>query len=237
MRPYQNWNCGDATCPVRSPEGKRFERVITWSELSLGTIHELISLSRIQRVSGGNSLRGVALLAFMDAFERAKALPFDQAAHERLWVLGEAAANYLEGEERALLSPWIPPFCNSIPEMAFCRVADGWKYYIEKKSGLSYGESRRIQSPVHQLCDKSLNALRNLLVHGSGFLEADDRGGRRYTKFVDYAREAGSHIASNPLLKIPQRIAALNDGDIVMLNSSETVEYIQGIKEMFLALE
>jgi hypothetical protein len=239
MRPYQIWDCGDTSCPIKTAEGKRFERVIVWAEVSLATINRLISTNRIQKVSAANPARGVSLFAFIDAFEIAKAAPYDQSAHERLWLLGEQASSFLDGDEKLLLLPWIPPFSNTIPEMAFCRVADGWKFYAEQRTGLPYGtQSRSRLSPVHQVCDECLNALRNLLVHGSGFLEADEKGKRRLEKFTRLMAEATAHSSSNnPLLRVPDRITALSDGDIVMLNSSEVIDYIQGLKEMFIALE
>jgi hypothetical protein len=238
-RAYQDWSCGDETCPIRTPEGKRFERVIVWAQSSLATINHLISASRIQNVPAKNPMRGMALIAFIEAFEAAKAMPYNQAVHERLWVLGERAAGFLDDEEKVLLTPWIPPFSNTIPEMAFCRVADGWKYYAEKRTGFTYGDKSRAKlEPVHQTCDECVNALRNLLVHGSGFLEADEKGKRRLEKFSRLQTQTAAHSASkNPLLQLPARITALADGDVVMLNSSEVVEYIGGVTEMLVALE
>ena len=182
----------------------------------------------------------MALLAFMEEFEAAKAAPYNQAIHERLWVLGERAAAFLDEAEKILLRPWIPPFSNTIPEMAFCRVADGWKYYVEKRTGQNYGDKSRSKlQPVHQTCDECLNALRNLLVHGSGFLEADEKGRRRMEKFTVLQAQVATHgcESANPLLRIPARITALADGDVVMLNSSEVIEYIGGVIEMLVALE
>ena len=239
-RAYQEWNCSDESCPIRTPEGKRFERVIVWAQGSLATINHLISASKIQNVPAKNHMRVMALFAFMEAFEAAKAAPYSQAAHERLWVLGERAAEFLDDEEKVLLTPWIPPFSNTIPEMAFCRVADGWKYYVEKRTGQNYGDKSRSKlQAVHQTCDECLNVLRNLLVHGSGFLEADEKGRRRIEKFSSLQAQVTVHggASANPLLQVPARITALADGDVVMLNSSEVMEYIGGVIEMLVALE
>ena len=122
--------------------------------------------------------------------------------------------------------------------MAFCRVVDAWKDYVEKRTGFQYGRHRNKLSAEHQCCDDCLNALRNLFVHRTGFLEADSKGNNRYDKFTRLAKESSSHSSStNPILKIPGRVCALNDGDIVMLNILEVYQYIEGLKELLYALE
>jgi hypothetical protein len=174
----------------------------------------------------------------IEALDRARNDPYDQSLHERVWELGEQVVNPLPPEQELILLPWIPAFANTVPEMAFCRVVDAWKDYVEKRTGLKYGQHRNKLSSEHQCCDDCLNALRNLFVHGTGFLEADDRGNRRYDKFTRLAREASAYrLATNAILKIPGRVCALNDGDIVMLNILEVSEYIEGLKELLYSLE
>jgi hypothetical protein len=238
MRPFQPWDCGDASCPIKSVEGKRFERVIVWSLDSLETIRRLIDSTRTQRVPCASADHRNVLAQVIDALEKAMEDPYDQSLHERVWTIGEDAANRLPEEQKLLLLPWIPPFANTIPEMAFCRVVDGWKHYVEIRTGVAYGQHRKKLGPEHQCCDKCLNELRNLLVHGTGYLEADDKGKKRYEKFSRLATEASLHpSATNPILKIPDRVCALNDGDIVMLNVLEVERYIEGLKQLLYSLE
>ena len=58
-------------------------------------------------------------------------------------------------------------------------------------------------------------------------------------KFTVLQAQVATHgcESANPLLRIPARITALADGDVVMLNSSEVIEYIGGVIEMLVALE
>jgi hypothetical protein len=239
MRPFQTWDCGDATCPIKSSEGKRLERVIVWSLESLGTLNRLIKNSTdALSVACVNADHKNTLRELIDALEKAQKNPYDQSLHERVWEIGEDAVNALPTEDKLVLLPWIPPFSNTIPEMAFCRVVDGWKDYVEKHTGVPYGQHRSRLSVVHECCDDCLNSLRNLFVHGTGFLEMDDRGVRRYAKFTRLAKDAASHSSStNPILKIPSRVCAVLDGDIVMLNILEVCQYIEGLKELFFSLE
>jgi hypothetical protein len=238
MRPFQTWDCGDPACPIKSSEGKRLERIIVWSLDSLETIRHLIDFTRTQAISCVNADHRNVLAQFIEALEKALKDPYDQSRHERVWEVGEQAVNSLPAEHKLLLLPWIPPFATTVPEMAFCRVVDGWKDYVEKRTGCQYGQHRHRLSAEHQCCDKCLNALRNLFVHGTGFLEPDSRGNSRYDKFTQLASEASAHSsAPNPILRIPGRVCALNDGDIVMLNILEVCEYIEGLKELLYALE
>ena len=178
------------------------------------------------------------VLDLIATLEAAHKDPYDQALHERVWEVGERLVNLLPEQDKLPLLPWIPPFSNSIPEMAFCRVVDGWKDYVEKRTGFSYGQHRNKLSAEHQCCDDCLNTLRNLFVHGTGFLEIDNNGNRRYDKFNRLAKEAAAHSSSaNAILKIPTRVCALNDGDIVMLNILEVEQYIEGLKQLLFALE
>jgi hypothetical protein len=237
MRPFQTWDCGDASCPIRSAEGKRLERVIVWSLDSLETTRRLIdsTTTRIACVSEGDR---TVLAQLVNALEKAIKDPYDQSLHERVWTIGEDAVNPLPDEQKLFLLPWIPPFANTIPEAVFCRVVDGWKQYVAARTGISYGQHRTKLSDEHQCCDKCLNELRNLLVHGTGYLETNGKGKTRYEKFSRLAREASSHSSSrNPILKIPNRACALNDGDIVMLNVVEVCQYIEGLKELLYSLE
>lgn len=237
MRPFQTWDCGDRSCPIKSPEGKRLERVLVWSQDSLETTRRLIDLTATQRIACISEDNGNALAQLVDALEKAMKDPYDQSLHERAWTIGEDVVNRLPEDQKLPLLPWIPPFANTIPEMAYCRVVDGWKHYVEVRTGASYGHHRNKLSPEHQCCDNCLNQLRNLLVHGTGYLE-DDRGNQRYEKFSRLAREASSYSsATNPILKIPARVCALNDGDIVMLNVLEVCQYIEGLKELLYSLE
>ena len=238
MRPFQTWDCGDASCPIKTSEGKRLERVIVWSLNSLETINQLINSTRVQQISCVSTEHKNVLAELIDALEKALKNPYDQSLHERVWELGEDAAKPLPPQRQLLLSPWIPPFANTIPEMAFCRVVDAWKDYVEKRTGFSYGQHRDRLSVEHQCCDKCLNELRNLFVHSTGFLETDSNGNKRHDKFKRLASEASSHSsATNPILRIPGRVCALNDGDIVMLNILEVCDYIEGLKNLLYALE
>src|SRR6266542_4909449 len=236
MRPFQNWDCGDASCPIKSSEGKRLERVIVWSLDTLETIRLLIDSTRTQIIPCVSDRHRNVLAKLIDALEKALNNPFDQSLHERVWEIGEEAFNSLSAEHKFLLLPWIPPFANTVPEMAFCRVVDGWKDYVEKRTGHPYrtGQHRNKLSAEHQCCDKCLNKLRNLFVHGTGYLETDSKGKKRHEKFRRLAMEAASCTSSsNPILKLPSRVCALSDGDIVMLNFLEVCQYLEGLKELF----
>jgi hypothetical protein len=238
MRPFQTWDCGDTSCPIKTTEGKRLERVIIWTLDSLGTINSLVSSTKLQEVPIVSTTYKNAVIELIAALEAAQKDPFDQSLHERVWELGEQAVNLLPAEHKLVLLPLIPAFANTVPEMAFCRIVDAWKDYVEKRTGLKYGQHRDKLSAENQCCDDCLNKLRNLFVHGTGFLEADHRGRRRYDKFTALATAASSYPSSgNPILRIPKRICALNDGDIVMLNSLEVRDYIDGVTQLLYALE
>jgi hypothetical protein len=238
MRPFQTWDCGDAACPIKTHEGKRLERVIGWTLDSLETINVLVRSTKLRTVPVVGEDLKEAVPKLIEALEKARSDPYDQFLHEQAWKVGEQVFNLLPEEHRLALLPWIPAFANTVPEMAFCRMVDAWKDYVEKRTGLAYGRHHDKLSAEHQCCDKCLNAVRNLFVHGTGFLEGDDRGNRRYDKFTELAQEASSYrSASNRILRIPGRISALNDGDIVMLNILEVSAYIEDLKELLYALE
>src|ERR1700726_3256395 len=51
--------------------------------------------------------------------------------------------------------------------------------------GRTTSKSERVaHTSEHQCCDDCLNALRNLFVHSTGFLESDSKGNKRYDKFA-----------------------------------------------------
>lgn len=181
----------------------------------------------------------MSLLHFIQAFDEAKLTPYDQAAHERAWQLGDRAAGLLDETERLMLGPWIPPFSSAVPEMAFCRLVDGWKFYLEEHLAVDYGpQSRAFLTDPHKVCDDCVNALRNLFVHSGGFLEVDEKGNNRLAKFTVLAPQAeAQQVSTNALLRIPARILALEAGDLVMLNFLEVAAYADGIKEMLYELE
>ena len=105
--------------------------------------------------------------------------------------------------------------------------------------GRTTSKSERVaHTSEHQCCDDCLNALRNLFVHSTGFLESDSKGNKRYDKFARLMKEASAFASTtNPILKIPGRVCALNNGDIVMLNILEVEQYIEGLKQLLFALE
>jgi len=144
MRPFQSWNCGDSACPIKTKDGKRLERVVVWTQLSLETLRQVIDSNRLQCIPCVDNEHKKVLIQLIGALEGALKNPYDQSLHEQVWDnwRGRLLSLYNSHTEY-LLEPWIPPLCEHgagdgvLPN---CRCLEGIR---RKANGVSLRESSR----------------------------------------------------------------------------------------------
>lgn len=234
------YDCGDPTCAIRSGAGKNFERVIAYAMETLKTVFDLSGAQNIGLCVGASSepaLRAAALKKFLMFRESVDRKPFDQDLLESSWSALENALQYFREPEKLLFRVWVRPTESTLSEMAFCRVVDGWKFYMEELSGERYGKKRHniLQGEEIKL-DEVLNETRNLFVHYDGVLGFNKRKKKKHADMFKTQLEdlIGSTSA---IVDICRHAMGLVEGDRFVLGMRETVNYLDEVAQLLETIE
>ena len=242
VRPLQMpYDCGNPNCTIRSDAGKDFERVVSYAMETLKNIFDLaatvqsVAVSYTQTDSPRSAQRTAALAAFLKSRTSVENKPFDQDLLEASWSMLEDALQYFTEPEKLLFRVWVRPTEPTLAEMAFCRVVDGWKFYMQELSGTEYGDHRGVLEEQEKTLDKILNKTRNLFVHYDGVLGLDRRQRKHTEIFKALLAEVGDNTSR--LVDICRHAAGLVEGDRLLLGMQETVNYLDEIAQLLENIE
>jgi hypothetical protein len=237
------YDCGNPQCAIRTPAGKDFEGVIANAMATLQTVFDLTAVHRVKfskttslTHSPASAVRVYALLNFLKLQEQIEKRPFDQILLERSWGLLESALEHFDETEKLLFRPSIRPAEPTLAEMAFCRVIDGWKFYLEELSGQPYGSHKGVLEGEEVILDEVLNETRNLFVHYGGVLGFNRR---KKKKHRDIFQVQLSALSSSPsrIVDLCHHAIALNEGNRILLGMRETLSYLHEISVLLDKIE
>jgi hypothetical protein len=235
------YDCGNSACVIRSQPGKDFERIISYA---MDTLKNVFDLAAVQTVgisyppgpSSSSPLRSAGLAAFLGSRQSVESKPFDQALLEASWSALEGVLQYFSEAEKLLFRMWIRPTEPTLAEMAFCRVVDGWKFYMEELSGKRYGEHKAILQGEEIKLDEILNETRNLFVHYGGVLGFNKRKNKKHADIFS-AQLASISSSTSRLMDICHHAMGLADGSRFELGMQETVNYLYEISLLLEKIE
>jgi hypothetical protein len=170
-----SYDCGNPDCVIRSIAGRNFEGVIAYAMDTLKNVFDLTAAQRVKfsntsslTESPASALPVDGLSTFLHLHERVEQRPFDQALLEASWSALEELLEHFSESEKLLIRMSVRPTEPTLAEMAFCRVIDGWKFYLEELSGQKYGNHKGVLQAEELTLDEVLSETRNLFVHYGG---------------------------------------------------------------------
>ena len=223
------YDCGDPHCVIRTVAGKNFEGVIAYTMATLTNFYDLTAAHRtaLSKTSELNNPSApaislsAAVLEFFDLRDRIEKTPFDQNLLEASWSLLENVLNHLPETEKNFFRAWIRPTEPTLAEMAFCRIIDGWKFYLEELSGNKYGEHRDVLQGEEANLDQILNETRNLFVHCGGWLGFNKLKGNAHLDAYQKHLVPLAHSKSK-VVDLCRHALGLSTGDRFQLGMRET---------------
>lgn len=237
-----NYDCGNPNCTIKSIPGKNFEGILAYAMATLQTVFDLTARHRVQfsktsslTQSPSSVIRVRALLKFSHLREQIEEKPFDQALLEASWSVLEGALDHFDETEQLLFRPSIRPTEPTLAEMAFCRVVDGWKFYLEELSEQQYGNHKSIFSGEEVILDEVLNETRNLLVHYGGVLGVNRRKKRHKETFQSKLSLLSS--SQSRIVDLCHHVSGLNEGDRLLLGMRETLNYLHEVSMLLEKIE
>lgn len=238
-----SYDCGDPNCPIRTPSGKDFEGVITYAMITLKTVFDLTAVHRVQfsktsslTESPASALRVSALLKFSAIKELIEKRPFDQSLLEAGWSVLEGALDQFDETEKLLFLTSIRPTEATLAEMAFCRVIDGWKFYLEELSGQNYGGHKSILQGEEVTLDEVLNETRNLFVHSGGVLGFNERKKKKHKEIFQSQLSILSSSQSR-IVDLCHHALGLTEGSRMQLGMRETLNYLHEVSGLLEGIE
>jgi hypothetical protein len=237
------YDCGNPDCKIRSSAGKDFEGVVAYAMATLQTVFDLTAEHRV-KFSKTSSLtesissapRVGALLKFLHLQEQIEKKPFDQALLETSWSLLEGVMEHFDETEKLLFRTSIRPTEPTLAEMAFCRVIDGWKFYLEELSGKPYGSHKAVLQGEEVTLDEVLNETRNLFVHYGGVLGLSKRKGKKHRDIFQTQLSTLSSSQSR-IVDLCHHALGLSEGSRVQLGMRETLSYLHEVAVLLEKIE
>jgi len=238
-----SYDCGNPKCVIRSNAGKDFEGVVAYAMATLQTVFDLTAVHRVKfsktlsfTGSPASSLRVRALLKFLHLHEQIEKRPFDQALLEASWSVLEGVLDQFDETEKLLFRTSVRPTEPALAEMAFCRVIDGWKFYLETLSGKPYGSHKSVLLGEEANLDEVLNETRNLFVHYGGVLGFNERKKKRHKEvFQNYLSTLSS--SNSRIVDLCHHALGLSDGNRVQLGMRETLNYLYEVSALLERIE
>lgn len=237
------YDCGNPDCVIRSDGGKNFEGAIAYAMSTLQTVFDLTAVRRVKfshtsslTESIASTLRVGGLLTFLRLRDEIEKKPFDQALLEACWSSLEGVLEHFSESEKLLFRTWVRPTEPTLAEMAFCRVIDGWKFYLEELSGQPYGNHKFLLKGEEVTLDEVLNETRNLFVHYSGVIGFNKKKKKKHAEiFRSQLGILGS--SSSRIVDLCHHAIGLSEGSRFQLGMRETLNYLHEISVLLERIE
>ena len=238
------YDCGDPNCVIHTEAGKNFECVIAYTMATLINFYDLTAahktalskISELSKPSAPAKSLGATVQEFFDLHDRIEKMPFDQSLLEASWSLLENVLNHLPDTEKNFFRAWVRPTEPTLAEMAFCRVIDGWKFYLEELSGKKYGEHRDVLQGEEISLDQILSETRNLFVHYGGWLGFNKLKAKAHADIYQKHLATLAHTKSK-IVDLCRHAGGLSTGDRFQLGMRETQNYLNEISFMLETIE
>ena len=210
---------------------------------ALKDLYDLYGIARRSTNSTPTQLPQAGLQASFDTLlsrlEASEKTPYDQGLLEDKWAAVDQVIKCIDEPQKPLYRLWGSPAEPTLAEMAFCRVVDGWKFYLEELSQRNYGEGHdaKLSGDEEKTLDHVLNVTRNLFVHNGGVLGT--RNTAKPRKHLDiYKSKLGLLNAStSPIVDLCHHALGLKERDRLQLGMQETKNYLCAISELFETIE